>query len=103
MTQYKADFASIPWESPLEGMRQKIHRIGDRRLRLVEYTKGLAPHWCDRGHIGYVLEGEMEIRFDHEVQLYAPGDGIFIPNGEAHRHMATILTDTVTVIFVEDT
>jgi len=83
-------------------MRQKIHRIGDRRLRLVEYAKGLAPHWCDKGHIGYVLEGEMEIRFDHEVQLYAPGDGIFIPNGEAHRHMATILTDTVTVIFVED-
>jgi hypothetical protein len=32
--------------------------IGDIRIRHVEYTPGyLADHWCDRGHILYVLEG----------------------------------------------
>lgn len=34
--------------------------IGDIRVRQVEYTAGyLADHWCDRGHILYVLEGEL--------------------------------------------
>ena len=36
-------------------------KIGDVRVRLVEYTPGyLADHWCDRGHILYVLEGELD-------------------------------------------
>ena len=35
--------------------------IGDVRVRMVEYTPGyLADHWCDRGHILYVLEGELD-------------------------------------------
>lgn len=34
--------------------------IGDIRVRVVEYSAGyLADHWCDRGHILYVLEGEL--------------------------------------------
>ncbi|WP_315778311.1 MULTISPECIES: DHCW motif cupin fold protein [unclassified Bradyrhizobium] len=35
--------------------------IGDIRVRQVEYTPGyLADHWCDRGHILLVTEGELE-------------------------------------------
>jgi quercetin dioxygenase-like cupin family protein len=35
--------------------------IGDLRIRHVEYTPGyLADHWCDRGHVLYVLEGILE-------------------------------------------
>lgn len=35
--------------------------IGDIRVRQVEYSPGyLADHWCDRGHVLYVLEGELE-------------------------------------------
>lgn len=34
--------------------------IGDLRVRFVEYTPGyVADHWCDRGHVLYVLEGEL--------------------------------------------
>ena len=34
--------------------------IGDVRVRHVEYTPGyLANHWCDRGHVLFVLEGEI--------------------------------------------
>lgn len=33
----------------------------DLRVRLVEYSPGyLADHWCDRGHVLFVLEGELE-------------------------------------------
>ena len=35
--------------------------VGDIRIRQVRYSPGyLADHWCDRGHILYVLEGELE-------------------------------------------
>src|SRR5512134_2881953 len=35
--------------------------VGDLRVRMVEYSPGyLADHWCDRGHVLLVLEGELE-------------------------------------------
>ena len=35
--------------------------IGDLRVRMVGYSAGyLADHWCDRGHVLYVLEGELD-------------------------------------------
>jgi hypothetical protein len=34
--------------------------IGDLRVRMVEYAPGyVADHWCDRGHVLLVLEGEL--------------------------------------------
>ncbi len=33
---------------------------GDLRVRMVTYSPGyLADHWCDRGHVLYVLAGEL--------------------------------------------
>jgi ethanolamine utilization protein EutQ (cupin superfamily) len=102
MESYKIDFASLPWVAPIPGMRCKAHRHDGRQLRLVEYTHTMEPHWCERGHVGYVLDGQLEIRYDEQTLVYAAGDGVFIPSGAAHRHMARVLSDTVRVIFVED-
>jgi hypothetical protein len=34
---------------------------GNIRTRIVEYPPGyVADHWCDRGHVTYVIEGELE-------------------------------------------
>ena len=34
--------------------------IGNIRVRMVEYTPGyLADHWCRRGHVLLVLDGEL--------------------------------------------
>ena len=101
MSCYKVDFESLPWETPVEGVRHKLFLQGGRRLRLVEYSKAMPVHWCDKGHMGYVLKGEMEIRFEDEVQTVTQGDGLCIPDGPEHRHQARVLTDTVTAIFVE--
>ena len=76
---YKIDFASIPWEMPMKGVRHKVMKQGDRQLRLVEYAKDLEPHWCEKGHIGYVLEGQLEITFENERVVYNPGDGVLYP------------------------
>lgn len=35
--------------------------MGDLRVRRVTYTPGyLADHWCDRGHVLYVLSGTLD-------------------------------------------
>ncbi len=99
---YLIDFDRLPWESPMKGLRYKAVTRGSRRLRLVEYTKELDPHWCEKGHIGYLLEGRFEIAFDRRTLIFGPGSGIFIPAGTEHRHMGKALSDVVRVIFVED-
>ena len=100
--EYRVDFSGVQWETPMRGVRHKAVKHGARLLRLVEYTDDLEPHWCEKGHIGYLLEGRFEITFDSGVYEFRPGDGIFIPPGPEHRHMGRALSKTVKVIFVED-
>src|ERR1700684_2496258 len=39
----------------------RTFNIGHLRVRQVEYSAGyLADHWCDRGHVLYVLEGQLD-------------------------------------------
>ncbi len=48
---------------------------GNLRVRMVEYSPGyLADHWCSRGHVLLVLEGELvtELQDGRSVTL-APG------------------------------
>ncbi|MCK4873298.1 MAG: cupin domain-containing protein [Phycisphaerales bacterium] len=102
MSDYRVDFTQMPWETPIDGLRFKALRRGGRQLRLVEYGKDMAPHICAKGHIGFVLEGRMELRFANEVTTLNPGDGLFIPSGEQHQHETIILTDVVRMVMVED-
>ena len=102
MTQHRIDFSSLEWESPIEGVRQKAFTHGHRTVRLVEYSPRMPAHWCEKGHYGYILEGRIEIEFAGEVQTFEPGDGLFIPDGHAHRHRARVLSDVVKVFLVED-
>ncbi len=38
----------------------RTFEMGNIRVRMVEYTPGyLADHWCNRGHVLLVLEGEL--------------------------------------------
>lgn len=103
MEQCKIDFGSMSWEIPADGIRFKAYQQGGRKLRLVEFAKEfIEPDWCTKAHIGYVLEGKMEIDFDGNVVVFGLGDGIFIPAGEEHKHKGKVLTDVVKVILVED-
>ena len=102
MMTYKVNFNNVPWEYPMKGLRCKAVQQGDKQLRLVEYNTEMEHHWCEKGHIGYVLEGRFEIEFIKEKCIYEPGDGIFIPSGSEHRHMGKPLSSVVKVVFVED-
>jgi len=103
MNQYKIDFESMEWQIPADGVRFKAYEQDGRKLRLVEFAKEFVePDWCDKGHIGCILEGQMEIDFNGKVITFGPGDGIFIPAGQAHKHKGKVLTDKVRAILTED-
>ena len=77
MEKCKVDFKSLSWEAPMAGVRFKAYQENKRRLRLVEFRKEFVePDWCRNGHIGFVLDGEMEIDFNGEVVHFGPGDGL---------------------------
>ncbi len=43
----------------------RTFEMGNIRVRMVEYTPGyLADHWCRRGHVLLVLEGELVTELD---------------------------------------
>lgn len=101
--EYRVQFDKLDWEIPFEGVRHKIMDQGGLRLRLVEYSSRMPPHWCEKGHYGFLLEGRMEIEYLDRTIVYNPGDGMFLPEGADHKHRARILSDTALVFFVETT
>lgn len=102
-TNNKVIFQNIPWEYPLAGARYKAYEKDGKKLRLVEFTeKFIEPDWCKKGHIGYVLNGQMEIDFNGKKVSYEAGDGIFIPPGEANKHMVKVTSGTVQLILFEE-
>lgn len=102
MISYRIDFDRLDWVSPIPGMRHKVWENGKKRVRLVEYTQDMEPHWCSKGHFGCILDGRFEIEFDNRTIIFETGDGVFIPGGDDHRHRAKVLSPSVRVIFVED-
>ena len=103
MEQYKIDFESIPWQEPASGVRFKEYHQGGKQIRLVEFARGFVEtDWCTKGHIGYILDGQLEINFDGKVVVLGPGNGLFIPPGENHKHIGKALTDAVQIFVIED-
>ena len=98
---YKIDFSKIEWESPWTGIRHKYIDQFGQRVRLVEYSNELPPHWCEKGHYGYLLSGRMAIEYADTEMIYDEGDGIFIPDGPDHRHKGRVLSQKALVFFVE--
>ena len=100
--QYKTEFDKLEWESPIKGVRHKFVDQNNLRIRLVEYSKDMPLHWCEKGHYGYLIDGQLEIEFENEKIVYKSGDGIFIPDGSDHKHRGKVLTEKVSVFFIEE-
>jgi hypothetical protein len=100
---HKVDFESLPWQAPAPGVRCKAYEHEGRRLRLAEFTKEFVEtDWCVKGHIGYVLEGVIAVDFHGKEAIFVAGDGLFIPPGNEHGHKARAVTDTVTLVLVDE-
>jgi quercetin dioxygenase-like cupin family protein len=103
MEQYQVLFDSLGWQNSISGARFKAFRSGTKQLRLVEFTSEFVePDWCEKGHIGFVIQGELEIDFHGRLVRYPEGSGIFIPSGSASGHKGRSVTPTVLLFLVED-
>ena len=129
MTDCKIDFAAMPWVEAAAGARFKVFKHEEKQIRLLEFTKSLRakrsnqePDWCRKGHIGYILEGELEVEFADVAWASCPctkepstgkmpvgrlvtfkaGDGVFIPAGETHQHKARAVTEVARLVLVEE-
>jgi hypothetical protein len=103
MESYKVDFDSLSWQSQVQGCRYKMLQQGNRKLRLVEFSREFIElDWCTKGHIGYVLEGEGKIYFTNCSIELMPGNGIFIPGGIENKHKLHVTSNKITLILVEE-
>lgn len=76
--------------------------IGDIRVRQVTYSPGyVADHWCDRGHIVYVVAGEVvnELKDGRRTVLKAGMGYQVSDNGDSpHRSV----TENGATLFIVD-
>lgn len=92
----------MDWESSPLSSRFKAFENEGKKARLVEIIKGAEADWCQTGHIGYVIEGELEIEFKDETLDYKKGDGIFIAAGETEEHKPRPISERVVLFLVEE-
>lgn len=99
------DWKSVPvTEHPGETGRAlwRTMTMGDVRIRHVEYSAGyVADHWCDKGHILFVVEGELvtELKDGRCFRLTAGMSYQVSDSGDAaHRS----LTGTGAKLFIVD-
>lgn len=81
--------------------RWQTFEAGNIRVRMVEYSPGyLADHWCCRGHVLLVLEGELvtELKDGRSFTL-RPGQSYQVADDEEpHRSR----TDEGATLFIVD-
>ncbi len=85
------DWSTVPvTEHPGETgvARWRTREIGNIRVRMVEYSPGyVADHWCERGHVLLVIDGELTTELqDGSVHLLKAGQSYQVADGVApHR------------------
>jgi quercetin dioxygenase-like cupin family protein len=68
----------------------KTVEAGGIRMRVVEYSEGFrSDHFCPRGHILYVLEGDLGVKLkDGSEHMLAQGMSFHCGDDEANPHQA---------------
>jgi quercetin dioxygenase-like cupin family protein len=69
----------------------RTKQCGPMRVRMVEYSPGyVADHWCKKGHVLFVLEGELETTLaDGSTFMLYPGNGYLVADDVAPHRTAT--------------
>ena len=75
---------------------------GNIRVRIVEYSAGYkADHWCGRGHVLLVLEGELvcELKDGRTFKLCS-GNSFQVSDGDANPHF--VFSEKGAKVFIVD-
>jgi len=101
MLEYKIEFDKLEWIERDGGIRDKCIDQNGIRVRLVEYSKEMEPHWCTKAHYGMILSGLLRVKFKRSSLTFKTGDIVFLPPGDLHKHKAIVVLDPVQVFFIE--
>lgn len=79
----------------------RTQQFGDIRVRMVEYTPGyLANHWCSKGHILLVVEGELITELGNGKTYTLKAGNSYQVADEAEPHRSH--TNTGAKLFIVD-
>lgn len=70
----------------------RIQQLGDLRIRMIEYSANyLADHWCELGHLVFVLEGELinELK-DGATTVMKAGSSYAVSDGLSSHRSRTV-------------
>lgn len=109
MLMFEIPFGTTDWESVerTEHLGEtgkafwRARTFNNLRVRMVEYTPGyLADHWCQKGHILLVLEGELSTEL-------ADGRTVVLKQGQSYQVADNTLghrsrTDSGAKLFIVD-
>ncbi len=104
MKEHRILFDEIEWQSPQVGIRFKTYRDGTiRQMRLLELSpEFVESQWCDKGHVGIVLSGELDIDFSGHIVRFPQGSAFSIEAGRPHAHKARAVTPVVRLFLIEE-
>jgi quercetin dioxygenase-like cupin family protein len=75
--------------------------VGNARIRMVRYSPGYrADHWCTRGHVLLVLEGELLTELDDGTQHVLKAGMTYQVSNDVSRHRSR--TETGASLFIVD-
>lgn len=91
--EYKGETGTSFW---------RTFEAGNIRVRMVEYSSGFgSDHWCGRGHVLFVLEGELVIKLkDGNVFNLTSGTSFQVSDDEENPHRA--FTEKGAKVFIVD-
>ena len=80
----------------------RSRQIGDIQLRLVVYSPNyLADHWRHKGHIVFVVAGDLMIEYQHSLTYkLVPGTSYHVADGDGPAHR--VLTENGATVFIVD-
>jgi hypothetical protein len=89
-----------PGESGTATMRMR--QFEDIQLRLVVYSANyVADHWCHKGHIVFVVAGQLVIEHERGAKYaLTPGTSYHVPDNDGPRHR--VFSEGGATIFIVD-
>lgn len=91
--EYPGEIGNAVWRTAM---------MGDARIRRVDYSPGyLADHWCDRGHVLFVLSGELVCELaDGQMLKLTAGMSYHVSDYGSPAHRSK--TETGASLFIVD-
>lgn len=79
----------------------KAQHAGAIQLRQVAYsTNYLADHWCDKGHVVFVISGQLIIQHKDNTEIVLNSGSTYVVGDDSMAHRATS-TSGATVLIVD--